>query len=204
VPPACANRPFGAVALAWLPLTVDPSRVSDPCQLLMPPASASLARADRPEAVPTLLSITVVFLRVSDPQLSIPPPAARARGQGPSGHAAPPDGTVLSGATRLPRITLSAIVTVAPPVKSAFDGISTPPPKAMTPSSPVHATDSGLDREIPPVIVTPMISTVGSTVAPKVPIVMTVPPPRMTVELAPLPRSRTLFAIVKPPAKVPG
>ena len=98
---------------------------------------------------------------------------------------------------------LFAIVTLAPPLKSALGGISIPPPTAKTPSWPTNGTDSGLDVAYPPVTVTPLISTVGSTAAPNSPIVMTEPPPLMTVEFAPLPRRRTLLVIVMPPAKVP-
>jgi hypothetical protein len=63
-------------------------------------------------------------------------------------------------------MTLFEIVTVAPPVKAAFGGISMPAPSAMTPASPSNGIDTGLDRAAPPVIVTPEIETVGSVDAP--------------------------------------
>jgi hypothetical protein len=97
-------------------------------------------------------------------------------------------------------MTLLAIVTVAPPLKSALGGISTPPPAAKTPSWPVNGVDSGLDRVMPLVIVTPSIETVGSTTAPNSPIVTTGPPPLMIVRLAPAPTSLTLTSIVTPPS----
>src|SRR5213078_192033 len=127
---------------------------------------------------------TVVFASVSVPQLSIPPPAASANGQGPPGHGGP-NGSACVGATRLPLTTLFEIVTFAPLRKSASGGISTPPPSAITPSSPTNRVDSGLDRATPPVIVTPSIETVGSLDAPKMPIVSTEPPPLMIVDSAP-------------------
>src|SRR5512146_120530 len=141
----------------------------------------------------------VVSVRVRFPQLSIPPPTAHANGQAfPSGQGGP-NGSVFVGATRLPVIRLLAIVTSAPPLKSALGGISTPPPRAMTPSSPTNGSDSGLDVAYPPVMVTPLINTVGSTAAPYWPIVTTEPPPLMTVEAAPLPSRRTLLVMVSPP-----
>src|SRR6266511_3937815 len=135
--------------------------VSGPSQFWIAPAWASLASADRPDAVPTRLLLIVAPSSVSVPQLSIPPPAASANGHGPLGQGGP-KGRVAVGATRLPVMTLSVIVTVAPPVKSALGGISTPPPSANTPSWPTNGIDSGLERVTPPVIVTPSIETVGS------------------------------------------
>ena len=179
------------------------TRVRAPSQLLIPPASASLARLAGPDAAPTWLWLTVESTSVSVPQLSIPPPAASANGHEPPGHVARPDGTVCVGATRLPVITLLVMVTSAPPLKSALGGISTPPPRAKTPSTPRNGIDSGLDWAKPPVMVTPVITTVGSTSAPYSPIVITEPPPLMMVAFAPLPSRRTLFVIVMPPAKVP-
>src|SRR5262245_41795002 len=173
-------------------------------KLVIAPPSASLAIVDRPEAEPMRLLLTVVFDSVSVPQLSIPPPPAKANGQGlPPGQSASP-GTVSLGATRLPLMTLFAIVTVAPPLKSALGGISTPPPAAKTPSCPVNGSDSGLDRVTPSVIVTPSIETVGSDEAPNSPIVTTGPPPLMTVLLAPAPTSLTLASTVTPPSYVPA
>jgi hypothetical protein len=86
----------------------------------------------------------------------------------------------------------------------ASGGISTPPPAANAPSTPVNGTDSGLDRVTPPVMVTLLIDTVGSLDAPKVPMVSTGPPPRIMVAADPAPRSWTLVVMVTPPAKVPG
>jgi hypothetical protein len=54
------------------------------------------------------------------------------------------------------------------------------------------------------VIVTPLIQTVGSLAAPKVPIVITGPPPLMIVEPAPAPTSCRRLSIVKPPSYVPA
>jgi hypothetical protein len=68
------------------------------------------------------LSPTVVFVSVSVPQLSTPAPPANAN----------PDGSEADGAVLLPVMTLFAIVTVAPPLKSALGGISIPPPAAKT------------------------------------------------------------------------
>ncbi len=56
----------------------------------------------------------------------------------------------------------------------------------------------------PPVIVTPLIETVGSVEPLVTPIVITGPPPRMIVAAAPEPTSRTLLAIVIPPENVPS
>ena len=166
MPPESAKRPFGAVALAWLPLTVEFLTVSPASSFAIPPPSASLTTAPSPVAEPMRLSLTVVFASVSVPQLSIPPPAACANGQETPPGQGGPSGRAWVGSARLPVMTLLEIVTVAPPVKSAFGGISTPPPRAITPSSPVNGTDSGLDRATPPVMVTPEIETVGSAEAP--------------------------------------
>ena len=56
----------------------------------------------------------------------------------------------------------------------------------------------------PSVIVTPLSDTVGSVGAPAVPIVSTGPPPLITVAAAATPRKVNDFAIVTPPANVPG
>src|SRR6516165_85151 len=204
MPPESAKRPFGAVTLAWLPLMVELMTVSPASSLAIPAPSASLATAPSPVAEPMRLSLTVVFASVSVPQLSMPPPAAVAAGQRTPPGQGGPTGRAWVGSARLPVMTLLEIVTVAPPLKSAFGGISTPPPRAITPSSPVRGADSGLDRATPPVMVTPEIETVGSVDAPKTPIVSTEPPPRSTVEPAPAPVIFTLTSIVTPPAYVPG
>ena len=101
-------------------------------------------------------------------------------------------------------ITLFEIVTVAPLAGGLLagkdrGGISTPPPMAHTPATPKIGTDSGLERAIPPVIVTPLIDTTGSRVAPKAPIVSTWRPPRMIVDDAPEPWILRLVAILTPP-----
>src|SRR5439155_26772412 len=109
-----------------------------------------------------------------------------------------------AGGTRWRLTTVSVIVTVAPPAKSAPAGIWTPPPAAKTPSWPVNGVEIGLDRVTPPVIVTPSIVTVGSFAAPKVPIVSTGPPPLIVVRPDPAPTSLTLLSIVNPPSYVPA
>ena len=153
--------------------------VTLPAELQIPAPSASL----EVPADPALLSLTVEFRRVSIPQLSMPPPNAAAYGHSPSekpGHGKP-ESTSAVGSARLPVITLFEIVTVAPPEKSAFGGMSMPPPVAHTPGIPKNGIDSGLVCATPPVIVTPEIETVGSVVAPNEPIVTTDPPPLMIV-----------------------
>src|SRR5271165_6143046 len=128
----------------------------------------------------------------------MPPPNAAAYGHSPSekpGHGMP-ESTSAVGSARLPVITLFEIVTVAPPEKPAFGGMSTPPPVAHTPGIPKKGIDSGLVCATPPVIVTPLIDTVGSVVAPNEPIVSTdPPPPLMVVAPGPAPISCKLFSI---------
>src|SRR6266849_617319 len=178
--------------------------VMSPRPLKMPPPSAKRASSESPEALPMRLSLTVVFARVRLPEVSMPPPNAHATGQPPHGA----NGTVSFGATRLPVMTLLLIVSVAPPpkslhappLKSVLGGTSMPPPAAQTPAFPVHGTDSGLERVAPPVIVTPLIETVGSLAAKIWPIVMTGPPPLMIVLPAPAPIRLALTSTVKPPA----
>src|SRR3954452_17966949 len=119
IAPPSANRPLGPVALAWLPWMTEPSILSGPRKLVIAPPAASLASVDSPDAEPTRLSLTVVFTSVSVPQLSIPPPPANANGQGPPGQGVP-KGAAAVGATRFPVMTLFAIVTAAPPLKSAL------------------------------------------------------------------------------------
>ena len=138
--PESAKRPLGADALARLPLITLLLIVSTPIALWIPAPSASLATSESPAAVPTRLLLTAEFVSVNVPQLSMPPPTAPANGHGPVGQIGQNGScsglgpTVSVGATRFPVMTLFAIVTVAPPVKSAFGGISTPPPAAKTPS----------------------------------------------------------------------
>jgi hypothetical protein len=96
-------------------------------------------------------------------------------------------------------MTLLAIVTVAPPLESPGGGTSIPPPDAKTPSWPKKGVDSGLEWVTPPVIMTPVIETVGSPAAPTVPIVTTGLPPLMIVASEPAPTRRRLLSIVMPP-----
>src|SRR5262245_65180670 len=107
----------------------EPRIVSGPRELVIAPSTASLASVDSPDGEPTRLLLTVVLDSLSVPQLSIPPPPANANGQGPPGQSGAM-GAVSLGATRLPVMTLFAIVTFAPPLKSALGGISMPPPSA--------------------------------------------------------------------------
>ena len=70
-----------------------------------------------PGAAPALLPVTAVRISVSAPQLSMPPPLAGANGHCPCGKPPGqliPDGMLVLGLARLPVITLSEIVTVAP------------------------------------------------------------------------------------------
>src|SRR5580704_11090486 len=139
-----------------------------------------------PAAAPTLLSVTAECTSVTNPQLSMPPPNAGANGHWPFGKCkrtgqVNPAGIVPLGSAWLPVITLSEIVTLAPGPRCAPGGISIPPPAAQTPAFPVNGIDSGLDRATPPVIVIPLIDTVGSLDAPNMPIVSTCLPPRMRV-----------------------
>src|SRR5215213_11148070 len=185
IPPPPAAHAFGPDEMAWLWFTMLCRSVRLPlCQLRMPPPTALLA--SRP---PTRLLVTLVFVRVSVPQLSTPPPAAKAN----------PEESAREGAARLPVMTLFLMVTLAPFARSAFGGISIPPPSAKIPSWPAKAVDSGLERATPPVIVTPSMETVGSVVAPKDPIVAPVTPPRMMLAPAPAPTSLTLISMVNPP-----
>src|SRR6184192_4296911 len=78
-----------------------------------------------------------------------------------------------------------------------------PPPSAITLSLPTHAFDSGLVVVTPPVIVTPLMLTVGSVGARKAPMVTTGPPPRIVVEFGPAPVIWRLRSITIPPANVP-
>src|SRR6266567_5052781 len=183
-PTAFPLQAFGPVVAPRLPVTV--LLVSDAVSQLSTPApSAWLASLP-----PTWLSLTVVFESDKVPQLSIPPPPA---------HANPFEAAAGSAAFAV--MTLLVMVTVAPPLKWALGGISTPPPNAESWQWP---TDSGVERVTPPVMVTASIETIGSVVAPKDPIVITGPPPLMAVETAPAPTIFTLTPIVKPPRYVPA
>ena len=114
----------------------------------------------------------------------------------PSASAKVPPGTAASGEARLPVMTLSAIVTVAPRPKFSAISMKTPPPSAANVSSALLVTS-------PPVMVTPLMDTVGGSGARACPIVITGPPPSMIVACAPAPTSWTLASIVIPPANVP-
>ena len=195
--PPSTKRPFGAVALTRLPSKVLSLEIehSGPVQ---DPATDRVAGDVRQ---PGCGADTVAADRRGDdcqsPQLSMPPPPATAAGHGPDGQGGP--GTLRLGATLFARIALCEIVTVAPGPKLTLGGISTPPPVAKAPASPKNGTDTGLVRETPPVMVTPLMDTVGSVGAPNVPMVSTGPPPRMVVDPFPDPTRFRLEAIVKPP-----
>ena len=124
MPAPSANRPLGVDAVARLRVTTLCSRVRLPACCRMPAPSASLVSGPA-----TSLSLTLVLRSVSAPELSIPPPPASAKRQGPAGQIERTLGTVVVGATRLPAMTLSATVTVAPVAPSAAGGIAIPPPK---------------------------------------------------------------------------
>src|SRR3984885_11859034 len=169
MPPPSAKRPAGLVAVARLPDTIAWSSVRLPWRLKIPPPSASLVVPGCPGAAPVLLPITTVRISVSAPQLSMPPPLAGANGHCPCGKLPGqliPEGTLVLGLARLPEITLSEMVTVAPSARLAPGGISMPPPAAQAPALPSSGTDTALDRASPPVIVTPLIEPVGSLAAP--------------------------------------
>ena len=157
MPPPSAKRPFGAEAIERLPATTLFSSVSCPgSSSRMPPPTASLLSAP-----PARLSATLVFLSVSTPQLSIPPPPASANRQGPVGQMERGLGTVSAGSARLPEMTLSLIVTVAPVASSAAGGISMPPPSAVARSKSVAQVGPQWALEVvrPPVIVRRRIAT---------------------------------------------
>ena len=125
-----------------------------------PAPSASLARVERPDAVPTRLSRTAESTTVT-------PPAVDASAGGERKRAVVPVRTRRADWHGLGRRHAVGgddelrIVTVAPPVKFWSGGISTPPPAANIPSSPMNGIDSGLDRVTPPLILTPSMATVG-------------------------------------------
>src|SRR5438445_13112491 len=170
----------------------------------MPAPSASLATEP-----PTWLLLTVVLTSVVCPNVLIPPPAACANGRWPlmqvivmSGGHGSPESIAVVGATRLPVMTLFVIVTVAPGEKFAAGGTEIPPPTAITPG-PTNAS-AKLECVTPPVMVTPLIETVGSPAALKVPIVITGPLPVIVVAPAPAPLRLRFLSIVKPPLQVPA
>src|SRR6266540_164348 len=160
----------------------------------MPAAAASLATDG-----PTALSLIRVFVTVSVPELAMPPPRAKAHPSGPQGGSGGSvgDGSAVEGATMFWLITLSLMETVAPVVSPSAGGIHTPPPS-------VNMYAGGLVVVRPPVTVTRLIETVGLVGANSVPIVITGPPPLMTVACASAPMSSTLLSMVIPPANVPG
>jgi len=118
-------------------------------------------------------------------------PSAKAHGWP---HGGPTPLVSWAGATRLSAMTLSEIVSAAPvALPAARGGIRIPPPAAIA--------GSGVDELRPSRIATRLIETVGFAIPS--PIVITGPPPRMTVAAADTPTSRTLFVIVIPPANAP-
>src|SRR5207248_2294161 len=127
----------------------------------------------------------------------MPPPSPWAYGQKvPPPHKTPDgEGDVDWGAARLPVMRLSSIVTVAPMLPLADAGTSMPPPAVKE--------GAGFDVLTPPVIVTPLIVTVGSLGASASPIVTTGPPPLMIVVSTPAPINFRFLSIVIPPANVP-
>src|SRR6188472_1230720 len=198
MPPPSAKRPFGVDAIARLPTTSESCSSSEPGpQVSIPPPRASLAT---PAA--TLL-LTVVRSSVSRPQLSIPAPRAIANGHGPAGHGGP-NGSAVVGTARLPLMMLSLTVTVAPRLNPAAGLTLSPPPAANTPLTPTKACDSPLEVVTPPLIVTPVITTVGWFAARKSPTLTTGPPPRIVVASAPAPTSLTLLVIASGPRYVPA
>ena len=79
MPPPSAKRPFGATALATLPVTVLLLRLMfDPGNEKIPQPSASLVTLEA-----HTLSLTIVLLSVSAPLVAIPPPRAAANGRSP-------------------------------------------------------------------------------------------------------------------------
>ena len=193
IPPPSANLPFGALTAERLPVTKLWRSVTTPTLLFqMPPPRASVASPPLVGVEPATLSSMRVFVTVSVPQFAIPPPLANEHGLSQIGCGGP-------AVTRLPLMTLSEIVTVAPIVLSAAAGINTPPPAVK---KPVPNCDSGFESLKPPVIVTRLIETVRLAVPS--PIVITGPPPSIVVAPADTPTRLTLLSIVIPPANVPG
>ncbi len=139
---------------------------------------------------PALLPLIRVRVTVRLPALSIPPPAANAHSStGTEPHGAGEEKVDFGSAT-FPAMTLSLIITAGPVELSGAESIFTPPP-AANPGESLR----------PPVIVTPLIETVGFT-APN-PIVITGPPPSMVVAPADAPTRARSLSIVIPPAYVP-
>ena len=92
-----------------LPATAEFLSVSVPTPALqMPPPWASLATGP-----PASFPLTVVRSSVSFPQFPIPPPSPRANPHGPPGHGGP-TGAATVGVARLPRDDAVPDVTVAP------------------------------------------------------------------------------------------
>src|SRR5215467_8872019 len=187
MPPPSACPQFAELIVldssATLSVTAPPDTESLEFEMMPPPVALPLHEFG--PVVALRLPLTVLSVSDAAPQLSIPPPPA---------HANPFEAAAASAAFAV--MTLLVMVTVAPPLKWALGGISTPPPNADSWQWP---TDPGVERVTPPVMVTASIETVGSVVAPKDPIVITGPPPLMAVEPAPAPTIFTLTPIVKPP-----
>ena len=130
MPAPSAKRPFGAMAIALLPVTTLLFRLRAPSWVYIPAPSASLARGP-----PASLSLTIVLSTVRMPQLSIPPPPAWANWQSWVPHEKPASTDVV-GAAVLSVMTLLLTVRVAPVAKFSVGGMKMPPPYAITPSSP--------------------------------------------------------------------
>src|SRR6266700_1716195 len=124
MPPASAWPQFAELIVLDSSTTLF---VTAPPHLSPPAPNAWLASLP-----PASLSLTVVFESYKVPQLSIPPPPA---------HANPFEAAAGSAAFAV--MTLLVMVTVAPPLKWALGGISTPPPNAVSWQWP---TDSGVER----------------------------------------------------------
>ena len=182
IPPPSENLPIPLGRVWFADTSVDFS-VRVPSSLKMPPPLASLM------APSARLSRTVLRFRVSWPEFAMPPPRARANGQKPSGHRTPlGESDTLVAVARLSATVTSVNVTLAPTPPSAVGSMSMPPPRESTPS-PVAT---------PPVTASCEIATFRWGVVPA--IVMTGPPPRITVRPCPAPTTRTLLRIVTPPA----
>ena len=169
-----------------------------PSELQMPPPAASLATGP-----PATLSLTVVRISVRLPRFWMPAPDAPANAQKPPGQCGQSSSCsgdcgnrVSVGTARLPLITASLIVSVAPGASK-----SAPPTRTSMPPPAVAKTPSPTR---PPVIFTPASFTVGGVASPASPTVTTGPPPLIVVAPAPAPTTLTLLVIVTPPANVPA
>ena len=202
--PESAKRPFGALALASLPLIVELLIVSGP-RLLTMRAAIGVTREVRQSG--RRADAIVADRRVRERQC---PPAVDAAAIRLGKRAIDISGTRRADRDRFAgRDAVIGDDAVGDRDRRATGEVGVRRDLDTT-ALGNHASladpgiDSGLDRATPPVIVTPEIETVGSVNAPKAPIVSTDPPPRITVELAPAPTSLTLTSIVTPPAVAGG